>query len=181
MTAPLPPGTPTESQEPVEQPSGEPVEQPSGDAGNDDGAWDEAAAKRKFERMKADLAKVRTENAALKPLAAEAEKRRKGELSEAQRLAEEKAALEAQLSKYQADEVRRTAAEAVNLPVKFHKFVTASDPDEALAQAKELAAALAPEKPGSTKGPDLQQGNRGRTPAATPNANDLIRQMAGHA
>ncbi len=179
MTTPLPPGTPADPAEPVE--TTEPVEKPEGESNEDDGAWDEAAAKRKFERMKADLAKVKTENASLKPLAAEAEKRRKGELSESQRLAEEKAALETQLSEYRAAEVRRTAAEAVNLPAKFHKFVTASDPDEALAQAKELAAALAPEKPGNAKGPDLLQGNRGRAATPTTNANDLIRQMAGHA
>jgi len=177
MTAPTPPGTPTE---PVEQnESTEPVEKPNDEHAEE--AWDEAAAKRKFERMKADLAKVRTENAALKPLAAEAEKRRQGELSEAQRLAEEKAALEAELGKFRLAEVHRTAAEAVNLPAKFHKFITAADPDEALAQAKELAAAMTPESPGNSKGPDLRQGSRGGKPVSTQNPNDLIRRMAGHA
>lgn len=182
------------SPEPSQQP--DPNEPPDGQQPNPDGqqpdpnepdenAWDEAAAKRKFERIKADLAKARSERDALKPLADEAEKRRKGELSEAQRLAEEKAALEVRVAEMTAAQVRRDAAEAAGLPSKFVKFVTAAEPDEALEQAKELAAALKRDEDANgangTRRPDLRQGSRGASTPKADNPNDLIRRMAGHA
>lgn len=171
MAEPVNAGKSAEPVEPVDKSAAEPPE-PVVDSDAD--KWDEEAAKRKFERMREDLTKAQSERDALKPAAAEAEKRRLADLSEAQRLTEEKAAVEKERDALRATNIRREAADEVNLPAKYVKYITATDPAEALAQAKELAADFVKEP----KAPDLRQGPRG-----TPNSgggiekNDLLRRM----
>lgn len=146
------------------------------DGENDDDKWDEAAARRKWDKAQREAKNLREQLKQLKPLAEEAEKRRKGEMSEAERLKEEKSALEAQLSELTAVNTRRDAAEAAGLPAKFTKFITATDPAEALAQAKELAKEL---KSDEKRPADFRQGARGANNAgSTTNHDDLLRAMA---
>jgi len=147
---------------------------------NDDDKWDEASARRKWEKSQREAHNLRKQLAELKPLAEEAEKRRKGEQSESQRLAEEKASLEVQLAELTTANVRRDAAEAANLPAKFVKFITAADPDEALAQAKELAKELKAANEPRNGSANLGQGARGAHNAGvTESPDSLLRRMAG--
>lgn len=151
----------------------------SNEDADDDDRWDEEAARKKFEKANREAKNLRDQLKALKPLAEEAEKRRKGEQTEAQRLTEQKAELEVQLAELRTSNVRRDAAEAAGLAPKWVKFITAADPDDALAQAKELAKELKPAEERERRAPDLRQGARGTNNAgATQSHDDLLRQMA---
>lgn len=150
-----------------------------GDDTTNDDTWDEEAAKKKFAKANREAQNLREQIKTLKPLADEAEKRRKGEMSESQRLTEEKAALEVQLAELTTANARRDAAEAAGLPAKFTKFITAADPTEALEQAKELAKALKGSDDGKRTAPNLGQGARGaNNSGSTVNPDDLLRQLA---
>ena len=96
-------------------------------------------------------------------------------------LAEQKAELEIQISELTVANVRRDAAEAAGLAPKFVKFITAAEPDEALAQAKELAKELKPPADTAANGrpADLRQGSRGSTKPTSESRDDLVRRMAG--
>lgn len=142
----------------------------------DDSQFDATKARRRIEKANREAKNLRDQLKQLKPMAEAAEKRRKEDLSEAERLKEEKQALEAQLSELTAVNTRRDAAEAAGLPAKFTKFITATDPAEALAQAKELAKEL---KSDEKRPADFRQGSRGANNAgSTTNHDDLLRAMA---
>lgn len=150
------------------------------DADEDEGL--DPKVKAKIEKANREAKNLRERIKALEPLAREAETKRKGEQTVAERLTEEKAALEVQLAELTTANVRRDAAEAAGLPARFVKFITAADAEEALAQAKELAKELKPdagEKPKEKRGADLRQGARGSANTGnqlTPD--DMLRQMA---
>lgn len=103
--------------------------------------------------------------------------------SESQKLADQLAESKVELEKLQVATVRRDAAEAANLPAKFVKFITASEPDEALEQAKELAKELKTSDDSQNtngKAADFRQGNRGAgTKQKQQTPDDYIRWMAG--
>lgn len=148
------------------------------DENEDESGWDSERSKREINKRNKENQRLREELKRLKPLADEAEKRRKGEQTEAQRLTEEKSRLEVQLAELTTANLRREAAEAANLAPQFVKFITAAEPDEALAQAKELAKALKAAN-GEDKKPDLRQGARGSNSAGSSHTNDdLLRAMA---
>lgn len=143
---------------------------------DDDEKFDAAAARRRLDKAQREAKNLRERIKALEPLAQEADKTRKAQQTEAQRLTEEKAELEVRLAELTTANVRRDAAEAAGLPARFVKFITAADADEALAQAKELAKEL---KPAEEKKADLRQGARGANASgSSQNADDLLRQMA---
>lgn len=145
---------------------------------DDTDRFDEARARRKIEKANREAKSLRERIKALEPLAAEAEKRRKGEMTEAQKLTEEKAALEVELAELRTSNVRREAAEAVGLPARFVKYINAAEPTEALAQAKELAKELKAANGESGK-PDFRQGARGSSNAGSNVTNDdILRHMA---
>jgi hypothetical protein len=145
---------------------------------DDDEQFDSERARRKIDKANREAKALRDRIKALEPLAQEAEKRRKGEMTEAQKLTEQKTQLEAELNELRAVNTRRDAAEAANLPARFVKFITATDANEALAQAKELAKELKGTEERKSS-PDLLQGARGANNAgATQNPDDLLRQMA---
>lgn len=146
------------------------------DEEDDSQSFDAAKARRRIDKANREAKNLREQLKQLKPLAEQAEKRRKEDLSEAERLKEEKQALEAQLSQLNAVNIRRDAAEAAGLPAKFTKFITATDPAEALAQAKELAKEL---KSDEKKPADFRQGARGSNNSGSTNDHDaLLRAMA---
>jgi hypothetical protein len=96
--------------------------------------------------------------------------------SETQKLNDQLAEREVELQELRVERVRNKAGQDAKLDPDLWEFITASDPDEALAQAKRLVARTAPPEPGAA---NLRQGSR--TPAKTaPNANDLLRGMAGY-
>lgn len=146
------------------------------DEGDEDDRFDATRARRKIEKANREAKALRERIKVLEPLAAEAEKRRKGEQTEAQRLTEEKAALEVELAELRTTNVRREAAEAANLPARLVKYINAAEPAEALAQAKELAKEFGTAEP---RKPDYRQGARGSSNAGGQSSDDLIRQMAG--
>lgn len=181
-------GTPPEGNDDAAQQALAAAAQEAGDGNeaNDDGDDDEGEqfdaerARRKIAKVNREAQSLREELKKLKPLAAEAEKRRQGEMTEAQKLTEQKAALEVELAELRTSNVRREAAEAAGLTPTFVKFITAAEPDEALAQAKELAKAVmagAGETQGRQK-TDLRQGNRGATNSGSQSPDDLLRAMA---
>lgn len=147
----------------------------------DDENFDADKARKVMAKKNREAQNLREELKRLRPLADEAEKRRKGEQTEAQRLTEEKAQLEVDLAELRATNTRRDAVEAAGLPAKFVKFITAAEPDEALAQAKELAKEFKAAT-GEERKPDLRQGARGGSSANNAGSNqthdDLLRQMA---
>lgn len=156
----------------------------AGDDTDDDDeeeTFDEARARRKIEKANREAKALRDRIKALEPLAKEAEQRRKSEQTEAQRFAEEKAALEVELAELRTSNVRREAAEAAGLPQRFVKYISAAEPAEALAQAKELAKEFkaANGEAGNGK-PDFRQGARGPSnTGSTLTPDEAIRHMAG--
>lgn len=149
-----------------------------GDDEDDHDSWDSDRAKREISKRNKENQRLREQLKALKPLADEYEKSRKAGQSEAQKLAEEKSRLEVQLAELTTQNTRREAAEVAGLSPSFVKFISAAEPDEALAQAKELAKALKAAT-GEDRKPDLRQGARGSNSTGTSvNHDDLLRQMA---
>lgn len=136
--------------------------------------------KAKIEKANREAKNLRDRIKAMEPLVKEAEAKRKGEQTESQRLAEQKAELEVKLAELTTANVRRDAAEAAGLPARFVKFITAADADEALEQAKELAKELKPPaEPKEKRTPDLRQGNRGGANTGNQQSpDDMLRQMA---
>lgn len=147
--------------------------------GEDDEQFDAARARRKIEKVNREAKALREQLKQLKPLAEEAEKRRRDEQTEAQRLTEEKAELEVQLAELRTAAVRREAAEAAGLPARLAKYISAADEDEAHAQAKELAKEIKADEQAAPPKTDFRQGARGSTSSGnTQNRDDLLRQMA---
>lgn len=94
--------------------------------------------------------------------------------SETQKLTDQLAGLQTKIAEYEVREVRTTAAAAVGLPPHMAIFITASDLDEAKAQAK----ALLEFGKGGSGAADFKQGAR-TTPPAKVTGDDIIRRMAG--
>lgn len=148
----------------------------------DDSSFDLDRARKAIQKKNREAQGLREQLKKLRPLAEEAEKRRQGEMTAAQKLTEEKAALEVELSELRVANVRREAAEEAGLPARFVKYINAAEPKEALAQAKELAKELRPadsDQQRTTKA-DLRQGARGANGAGSSmSPDDLLRRMAG--
>lgn len=161
-------------------PSGEPTNvPPAGEPNKPAETFDAEAARKGIDRLKAELEQAKADAKKFKAGHDAHEKKRQDELPEIERLKEQLASLQKENEQHAARQVRADAAEAASLPAKFAKFITSSDPKEALAQAKELAAELKLDDKNNGR-PDLRQGNRGSSPVTTEDANSLIRKMAGH-
>ena len=148
------------------------------DGDEDDDKFDESKARKRIEKVTREAKNLRDRIRQLEPLAKEAEQRRKEGQTEAQRLAEEKAALEVELAELRTANIRREAASTAGLPAEFVEFITGAEPEEALAQAKKLAKAMkAADSP--SQRPDFRQGARGTSNSGSSmTQDDLIRQMA---
>jgi len=156
------------------------AQEADGDDDGDDGELD-PKVKAKIERANREAQALRARIKDLEPLAKQAKDRADADKTEAQKLTEQKAELEIQISALTVANVRRDAAEAAGLAPKFVKFITAAEPDEALAQAKELAKELKPPTDTAANGrpADLRQGSRGSTKPSSESRDDLVRRMAG--
>jgi hypothetical protein len=110
------------------------------------------------------------DNAAAAQKLAELEESQK---TDQQKLADRLAATEKERDEYRIRDIRATAARDAGLDADLVQFLTATDAETALAQAKALAKRLAPAKP------DLRQG--ARTPAKAPDdMNAWLRHAAGY-
>jgi hypothetical protein len=93
--------------------------------------------------------------------------------TEAQKLQDRLAAAETELTEHRVRDIRARAAREAGLDTDMAEFLTASEPDTALAQAKALAKRVQPAKP------DLRQGARTATQTKEdPNA--WLRRAAGY-
>jgi hypothetical protein len=140
-------------------------------------AWDEKAAKVKWDKIKAERDKFNEELKKLRPLAAEAEKSRQASLTNEQKLQEQLAAKDKELAEFRAQSVVRDAAVAAGLPENMRKFITATDPETALAQAKELAELVQTNAPAAPTKPDLKQGTRGVKQPTAKNSEEALRSL----
>lgn len=97
-----------------------------------------------------------------------------------EKLTEQLNEAQVKLTEYQVAQTRREAAEAAGLPQSLAKWIRATDPDEALEQAKELAQLKSElgeeEKPAQ---PDLKQGVR-QTAKRPPSIDDWLRNAVGN-
>lgn len=149
----------------------------AGDEEGDDDADLDPKVKAKIEKLNRESRALRQRLLEQEPLVKAAKDREEADKTESQRLADQLAAKDKELSELRVASVRRDAAEAAGLPVKFAKFITATDADDALDQARELAAGLKPDEP--QRGPDLRQGQRGAPARGEVSRDDLIRHLAG--
>lgn len=93
--------------------------------------------------------------------------------TEQQKLADRLAAAETELTVHRLREVRAQAAREAGLDPEMAQFLTETEPDAALTQAKVLAKKLQPAKP------DLRQGPRS-TAKAPEDMNAWLRRAAGY-
>lgn len=93
-----------------------------------------------------------------------------------QRLSEQLQNLQSELDGYKTREIAQKAAADAGLPGNMAKFITAADPDDAAAQAKELAKHVKAAQPAA----NLRQGARAEQPKR-PSVDEWIRQQAGRA
>lgn len=140
---------------------------------DDDSAFDDRA-KSALAKVRREAANLRARVKELEPAAVELKQIRDKDKTESQRLSDELAAMNKKLAAYELREVRSAAAVAAGLPLDMAQFITASDPAEAKAQAKQLADW------GKTGGgsADFKQGARPNTPAKL-TGDDMLRRMAG--
>jgi DNA repair exonuclease SbcCD ATPase subunit len=133
------------------------------------------------EKAKAALDKARREarnlRQRLKELEPAAKKLREiqdKDKSESQKLTDLLAEANKTIATFELREAQAAAASAAGLPASMAQFITASDPDEAKAQAKQLADFA---KAGSAQA-DFKQGARKVTPTQ-PTGDAWLRRMAG--
>lgn len=93
--------------------------------------------------------------------------------TEQQKLTDKLTAAEAELAEHRAREIRVDAVRAAGLDIDMAQFLTESEPDKALEQAKVLAKRIAPPKA------DLKQGAR-TNKAPTEDMNSWLRRAAGY-
>lgn len=143
-----------------------------------DGDWTAESARRAISKRNKENQKLREQLRKLQPLADQFEQQRQANQTELEKAQEKASALEVRIAELTATNTRREAAEAAGLASQFVKFITAVEPDEALAQAKELAKALKAAS-GEDKRADMRQGPRGSNSTGSQMTNDdLLRAMA---
>lgn len=108
----------------------------------------------------------------LKQKASELDKLQEAQKSETQKLNDQLAEAQSELQALRVEKVRADAARQAGLDSELAEYITAAEPETALAQAKKLAERLKP------KPADLKQGVR-QTAKPAPTADDWIRQISG--
>lgn len=130
-------------------------------------------AKQALSKARREAANLRQRLKELEPKAARLKEIEDKDKSESQRLAEQLAEKDKRIAEFEVREVRAEAAAAAGLPSTMAQFITATDPGEAKAQAKQLA------EWGKSQGAvDLKQGARPNTPSKL-TGDDVLRRMAG--
>lgn len=148
-------------------PTTEDIEAPEAEESGLDPKAQEALSK-----VRREAANLRKRIKELEPQAKKLKELEDKDKSETQRLSDQLAEMQKQIAGYESRELRVKAATAAGLPAEMAEFITASDPEEAKAQAKKLLEwrKAAPA--------DLRQGPR-QTPAPQMTGDQAIRRMAG--
>lgn len=132
--------------------------------------------KAKLDKVNREARNLRQRIKDLEPLAAKAQAAEDATKTEVQRLTDQLTANEAELHELRVERVRNQAGAEAKLDPDMWEFITASDPDEARAQAKRLASRIAAQEAGPA---NMRQGSR--PPAKTGTTpNDALRTMAGY-
>lgn len=167
MTEPISPEPTTNA--PAEPAATEPTTEPTG--AEPEPQEDHAAEAAKWKAL------ARKHEAAAKANATAAQKL--AEIEDAKKTAEQKlqdqlTEAHAKLAAFEVGDIRRGAAAEAGLPPELSEFITASDPEEALAQAKRLAERVKPPEPPVA---GFAQGSR-TTAKPAQNIDDWIRGFA---
>lgn len=149
------------------------AEQDSQDSGKDKD-W-----KAETEKWRALARKHESKVKELSPLAQKAQEAEDAKKSEVDKLTEQLTESQVALQEYRVAEVRSAAAERAGLTGTWAKRIVATDPDEALAEAKQLKKDIdALAEPAEPARADFRQGAQGRQPAPKQGAGDWLRDMA---
>lgn len=132
--------------------------------------------KAKIEKANREARNLRQRLRELEPLAKKFKDSEQASKTEAQKLSEQLAEAQVELQGLRVEGIRRNAALQAGLDPDLAEFITAADPEEALAQAKRLAKRTAPPEP--PRG-DFRQGTRTNT-TQKQDKNDLLRGLAGY-
>jgi predicted RNase H-like nuclease (RuvC/YqgF family) len=130
-------------------------------------------AKSALDKVRREAANLRKRLKELQPAADKLKQLEDRDKTETQRLTEQLAELQTKVVEYEVREVRTAAAASVGLPASMAQFITATDLDEAKAQAKALA-----DFGKAGQGADFKQGARPNA-GQTVTGDDFIRRMAG--
>lgn len=142
------------------------------DDDSDDSTLD-PKAKTALEKVRREAANLRKRLKDLEPAARRLRELEDKDKTENQKLTEQLAELQTKILEHEVREVRVAAATAAGLPASMAQFITASDPDEAKAQAKALA-----EFGKGGQGADFKQGAR-QNSGQKATGDDWLRRMAG--
>jgi hypothetical protein len=150
-------------------------DQPSGEQETEQ-KDDPKKLKAQWEKANREAAGLRKRVKELEPLAQKAKVLEDAQKSELEKINDQLTAAQVELQGFRVAEIRRNAAAEVGLDPELAQFITAAEPDEAVAQAKTLADKF---KPQEQKRADLKQGTR--TPAKPAiTQDDFIRRLAGY-
>lgn len=163
------PTTDPAAPEATENNAPEPTEDPAPEA--DESGLD-PKAQEALSKARREAANLRKRLKDLEPAARKLKELEDKDKSETQRLTEQLGEMQQKIALYETRELRIAAATSVGLPADMVQFITASDAEEAKAQAKKLLEWR------KTTPPDLRQGARA-TPAAQMTGDQAIRRMAG--
>lgn len=128
-------------------------------------------AQEALSKVRREAANLRKRIKDLEPAAKKLKELEDKDKSETQRLTDQLTEMQKQIAKHEARELRISAATAAGLPADMAEFITATDPDEAKAQAKKL------KEFGKAAPADLRQGARQNPAQMT--GDQAIRRMAG--
>lgn len=113
----------------------------------------------------------------LKSRAAKLQEIEDAKKSETDKLNDQLAAAQVELQTLRVEKIRQQAGRDAKLDPELWEFITESDPETALEQAKRLAKRTAAPEPPEPARADMRQGARTPAPAGQ-SANDWIRSMA---
>lgn len=160
---PAQPDTGTDDSTQQDQPSS------STDKDKEDTDW-----KAETEKWKALARKHESRVKELTPKAAKLQELEDKNKSELQKKEEQLAAQATELQELRIEKIRRSAASAAGLDPDLAEFITATEEDAAVEQAKKLA-----ERVKTQKSPDFKQGAR-QSPAPSRSRDELLRGIAGY-
>lgn len=154
------------------------------DDGDDSEQQVDPKVKAKLDKANREARNLRARLKEVEPYAKKAKEDEEAQKSEVDKLKDQLQTANMEITRFQVSELRQTAAHKAGLDPKYAKYITSSDEDEAMEQAKELATAMGAreeESAGSNdQQPDFRQGaSRGKGPKKQATADDVIRNWAG--
>lgn len=130
-------------------------------------------AKAALDKARREARNLRQRLKDLEPAARELKEIKDKDKTESQKLTDQLGELQKKIARYELREAQVAAASAAGLPASMAQFINATDPDEAKAQAKQLA-----EFGKAGLHTDFKQGARKTTPTKA-TGDEWLRRMAG--